>query len=187
MINKIIFESIRIFMVAICCYTGNAYAVAGCGSENEIMGSAKEEQVFYINIFRGEMPIPVRYKLNNRAIDVHEFNSNPLPGVKKPIGFIRTGMFKEFMSAYYNQFTGRAKTEEIMYGLHVTIYESNKSKVALKSLKTVLIHDSKEFILITDENSNLWKFMLSSYCKNLVHQSGNVKIIIKNGSVLFKR
>lgn len=112
------------------------------------------------------MPLPARYVLIVGPAPVLEFNSRSLNTLISPIGYVRAGPLQAYIDKYRQQYKGR-KTVDVKPGtgggLKITIIDPPANFPALTSFKTVLIHDDRQFLLITDENQELWKAMLETY------------------------
>lgn len=121
--------------------------------------------VFNVALFQGQIPVPNRFLVvmagSGGGI---EFNSLNLEG---PTGVIRVGRFEYFQSKYADKYKNLAKRELDKYGLKVVIFEPPHDVPRLAGIQTVVIHDSNQFLLITDQNPRLWEAMLDAYGRTI--------------------
>lgn len=119
---------------------------------------------FVIRIFSGLMPLPNRYVQTITSSKLSTFSSDVVYGVwRSSVGNLLAGSYDEFIKRYAGKYKHRKYETLHKYGLSVVIYSPPDGIRELRSIRTVLINDGVQFILITDENSELWRVMLKAY------------------------
>lgn len=124
------------------------------------------KSVYFIRVFGGLIPLPDRYVLTVTSGPVLEFNSRlEVSLVPEPTGYIRAGMYQDYLDIYASQFDNRKTTDVDSRGgeLEITLFHPPEGVPALARINTILIHDAKQFLLISDQNPELWKAMLEVY------------------------
>jgi hypothetical protein len=123
--------------------------------------------IFFIRIFNGLIPIPNRFVINHVTLDgIIELHSMILGTTPQIPGSITVGPYDKFASRYSNRLTKLKHTDSILSGLHVSVYDTPKGvPIQAEEDKTIVIHDDKQFILILDQNKDLWNAMLKAYVR----------------------
>jgi len=162
-------------------------------SISEIVSRSK---LFYVDLFGGPWPIPDRYELmgvsGSGAIRMSSPPQTCLIGshlCKKPIGIIRYGKFQkngepksveQIAPKAGMRFSKDAKSVDKDYhGLRVRIL-TQKLGSKQKPLQTVVIYNSKEYIIIADQNRDLWKCMLIFRDKFRTAEGANREVEAEN-------
>lgn len=150
----------------------SGWTISAGDVENEItkiknVDHAGADGLFFIRIFNGFMPIPSRFIVNHvNPNGIIEFDTSYPLSVPHIVGSIEVGPYDEFLS-HRSEYAKQNHTDTISIrsGLHITTYDAPKvdPTVPIANMKTIVIHDDKQFILIIDQNSELWSAMLSAY------------------------
>lgn len=140
------------------------------------------DHFYYINIFQGHFPIPTRYgvaipdhnenepiilELNSQKINFNNLSSEEkIKSIKSGSGYIRAGHYSTSLSeGDLTKGLILIKDKEV-YGLTVKSF-TYKTKENSKNIgiSSVIISDKKSFLLISDEDTNLWGRLLTQYGK----------------------
>ncbi len=149
-----------------------------------------EPNVFYVNLFGGPWPIPNRYEIlgvtRGGSIRLMSPSESCLVGTnicRKKIGLIRYGKLgKRGELSSIEQIAPKSK-KRYAKGVRIINQKYGELKVVILREKftnsaepeqSVVIYNDKEYILIADENKNLWKCMLT------LHQDIKNKLASKN-------
>lgn len=139
----------------------------------------KSDQFYYLSLFSGDFPIPVRYgitvpksepekkfilSLKSPIINTNNLSlEQQLQQLKMSIGYIMVGVYPP-----EEESTGSIELveEETLYGLNIKHFKRSKNtnknrKPSLNSL--VVISDKVNYLLLMDEDPELWKRLLRLY------------------------
>lgn len=142
----------------------------------EISNIISRSKVFYVDVFNGPWPIPDRYEvMGSSGGGMVRMVSPPqtcLIGAhvcKKPIGVIRYGKFEkhggpadveQIAPKSGVKFSKDAKSvNKVYHGLKIRILTQRLGNNPAP-LQTVVIYNNDEYVLIADQNKDLWKCML---------------------------
>jgi len=132
-----------------------------------------------IEIFGGHIAIPTRFRETTSGGPHYQtlhsgsaFFGEPEP-ICEHIGVISYGTWEKW-GMTPNAFLSESPTPKHIeqkiesHGLNVIFYYHNSSGEQVEfnpvnNSRNVLIHDKNEFIIVNDENINLWRMMLESY------------------------
>jgi hypothetical protein len=119
---------------------------------------------FFMNIFDGLLPIPSRFVLilNPDEIGLSSFADRLSDGLAGSISF---GFFEDKKSYIVSLETNKTfKIERLTYKGFNVIKRSFKKETDVQVFPDqVFIHDDDHYLVVTDQNNNLWEFMLDNF------------------------
>ena len=130
------------------------------------------EDVYFVRIFDGFMPVPSRFGVDAAPVQVRpavRFISpvlfpEPVPGAntQTTVGYIESGRrAKDALPPFSQDDDVNIITRTSDKGLNIILFDYKN----VEGVTGAYLYTDKEFILIVDEDAELWRRMLDEYVK----------------------
>ncbi|MDW3094542.1 MAG: hypothetical protein R8G33_02590 [Gammaproteobacteria bacterium] len=119
-----------------------------------------------ILIFDGSLLIPNHYVLNNEELDNHTFISVNNDDSSKSTGRITTGLIND-ITDFSEKSPFRIVKRDKICNLNILHFVNKQDTPLPGKVGYVLMHDEKEYIRVFDDNLNVWRHILNSYCDSV--------------------